>query len=317
MGPRPAERYNERGRISALRLEKMIPMAASRRFAVLLTVASLALAGCASGTVRPASEATPHRSPAVGGAPASPRPSVTPAPAPAASPAGSPAACRQPGVYLAGVRAAAHPGYDRVVFQFSGGLPAYRVGYVPAVQHDPRGTPVPLAGQAYLHVVFHGATAWCAQPPHATSPGPAVLTPYFPALLVVSPAGDFEGYLSFGLGVAGQAGYRVSRLTGPDRVVIDISHVPLGAFPGVWDITSWPQYWAAQYAMANGHQPWLASPLMVVQAWARSRWHTVPPIRPAGPDTFAVTAPGTGRVYTVTGTRPVAVPGPWVITAIR
>jgi hypothetical protein len=218
-------------------------------------------------------------------------------------------------VYLTGVRAGQHSGYDRVVFQFSGAVPAAQVGYVPAVQHDPRGTPVPLAGQAFLHVVFHSATGWCLQPAHTTYPGPAIRTPYYPALLVVSAAGDFEGYLSFGLGVAGHAAYHVSRLTSPDRVVIDISHVQLGAFPGIWDITSWPQYWAAQYAWNNGHQPWRSSPLMVVQAWAQSRWHTVPPIQPAGPGTFKVTAPG-GRVYTVTGTVPAAVPGPWVITAI-
>jgi len=37
-------------------------------------------------------------------------------------------------------------------------------------------------------------------------------------------AGDFEGYLSFGIGLAARGGYHVSSLTGPDRVVIDFSH---------------------------------------------------------------------------------------------
>ncbi len=301
-------------------------MAACNRLAVLITavsLAGLALVGCASPAVRPASQVTPHPSATAASPPGSSRASASPAPAGPASSSAAPssaasssAACHQPGVYLTGVRAGQHSGYDRVVFQFSGGIPAADVGYVAAVQNDPKGTPVPLAGQAYLHVVFHGATGWCPQPWHATYPGPATLTPYYPALLVVSAAGDFEGYLSFGLGVAGHAAYHVSRLTSPDRVVIDISHVQLGTFPGIWDITSWPQYWTAQYAWANGHQPWLDSPLMVVQAWARSRWNTTPAIHQTGPSTFQVTAPGTGRVYTVTGTRPVTVPGPWVITTI-
>ncbi|HEY2286749.1 MAG TPA: hypothetical protein VGH88_13500, partial [Streptosporangiaceae bacterium] len=33
-------------------------------------------------------------------------------------------ACAQPGSYLTAVRTGKHGGYDRVVFQFSGGLPA-------------------------------------------------------------------------------------------------------------------------------------------------------------------------------------------------
>jgi hypothetical protein len=52
-----------------------------------------------------------------------------------------------------------------------------------------------------------------------------VLTPRYPQLLAVKPAGDFEGYLSFGLGLAAKGPYHVSTLTGPDRVVIDVSHV--------------------------------------------------------------------------------------------
>ena len=225
-------------------------------------------------------------------------------------------ACRAPGTYLTAVRAGQHAGYDRVVFQFSGGLPGYHAAYVTSVLQDPKGSPVPLAGQAYLRVVFRAATGWCAKPPHQTYTGPAVLTPYYPTLLVSSAAGDFEGYLSFGLGLATQASYHVYGLTGPDRVVVDISHRQLARFPGIWDITSWPQYWASQYAWLNGHQPWLADPQLVVGAWARSRWNTVPAITQTGPGTFRVTDPSTGKIYTVTGTRPVTTPGPWVITKI-
>jgi hypothetical protein len=208
-----------------------------------------------------------------------------------------------------------HNGYDRVVFTFSGGHPAVTADRVPAVYADPKGTPVALAGQSSLRVVFRGASGVCPQPLHRTWTGPSVLTPYYPALLVVSAAGDFEGYLSFGIGLAARGSSHVFTLTGPDRVVIDVSHVALGKFPGIWDITSWPQYWAGQYSWRNGHQPWLASPLMVVRAWASSRWHTTPVIHQVNAGTFQVTGPG-GEVDTVTGVRPASVPGPWVITKI-
>jgi len=191
---------------------------------------------------------------------------------------------------------------------------------VPAARSDgpdgALGTPVALAGQSYLRVVFHGASGTCPRPSQRTWAGPAVLTPYYPQVLVVSAAGDFEGYLSFGIGLAARGSYHVFTLTGPDRVVIDVSHVALGTFPGIWDITSWPQYWAFQYSWLNGHQPWLANPLMVVQAWAAGRWPVATPVvRQVNTGTFKVTEPS-GKVDTVTGVWPVSVPGPWVITTI-
>ena len=289
-------------------------MAGSSRFISLLIAAGLVgLAGC-STTVRPANQATPVPSAAVTSGRTT-APASAPA-APTASPTAAPPACRAPGAYLTAIRAAAHGGYDRVVFQFSGGMPVYQAGYVTTVVQDPKGTPVPLAGQAFLRVVFRGASGWCPEPPHRTYSGPAALTPFYPALLAVSAAGDFEGYLSFGVGLAGKASYHAYALTNPARLVIDFTHVRLGRFPGIWDITTWRQYWAVQYAWNNGHQPWRANPAMVVGVWARSRWNTTPIIQQVGPDTFKVTEPGTSKVDTVTGTRPVSVPGPWVITAI-
>ena len=280
---------------------------------LVITAGLIGLTGC--GTTQAGSP----------GAAKSPAPaSSTPAPqttAPSSSPSGRPAAtpstpaCSLSGSYLTAVRAGEHVGYDRVVFQFSGGLPAVTVSRVTAVPTDPKGTPVALPGQSYLHVVFRGASGTCPQPSQRTYTGPSVLAPYYPQLLMVSAAGDFEGYLSFGIGLAAQSSYHVLTLSGPDRVVLDVSHATLGTFPGIWDITSWPQYWAVQYSWLNGHQPWLASPLMVVQAWASSRWPSTPVIGRVNASTFKVTEPG-GTTDTVTGTRPVSVPGPWVITQI-
>jgi hypothetical protein len=165
------------------------------------------------------------------GSPGPARTAVTASSAPAGStPASSTArlddasrACAGPGSYLTAVRTGKHGGYDRVVFQFSGGLPAVTTERVATVYADPRGTPVSLAGKSRLHVVFRGASANCPQPAHRTWTGPSVLTPRYPQLLMIRAAGDFEGYLSFGIGLAARGGYHVSSLAGPDRVVIDFT----------------------------------------------------------------------------------------------
>ncbi len=107
-------------------------------------------------------------------------------------------------------------------------------------------------------------------------------------------------------------------LANPGRVVIDVAHSRLPRFPGIWDITSWHQYWAAQVAVENGHQPWLINPAMVVSAWASRRFASQPSIRQVGPNTFLVTDTGLDRVIIVTGTRPVPAGqvSPWVITSV-
>lgn len=46
----------------------------------------------------------------------------------------------------------------------------------------------------------------------------------YPALLQVRAAGDFESYLSLGIGLSQRAGFRVFTLTQPYRVVIDVAH---------------------------------------------------------------------------------------------
>jgi hypothetical protein len=197
-------------------------MSRIKRSAGLAVAAGLAvLAGCASapaGSPGPAGSATP---------------AVTASSTPAGSstPVGSTAqlddasrACAQPGSYLTAVRMGKHGGYDRVVFQFSGGLPAVTAERVATVYADPRGTPVSLAGKSRLHVVFRGASANCPRPAHRTWTGPSVLTPRYPQLLMIRTAGDFEGYLSFGIGLAARGGYHISSLAGPDRVVIDFAH---------------------------------------------------------------------------------------------
>ena len=294
-------------------------MSAFMRYAGLIAVVGLiGLAGCGTKTAGSPGAAQPP--PPVTTAPSttSPAPPATsPAPSTTApkSTITSPAAplWSPPGSYLTDIRTGQYSGYDRVAFQFSGKLPAYTVERVKAVYRDPKGDQVPMAGQSYLRVVFRGTSTFSLHPPKDAYTGPGVLTPYYPELLTVAAAGDFEGVLSFGAGLAAQGSYHVFTLSNPSRLVVDVSHVALGNFPGIWNITSWPSYWATQYSWLNGHQPWLSSPALVVEAWARSHDGGAPIIRQVNANTFKVTEPS-GKTVTVTGIRPVSVPGPWVIT---
>jgi hypothetical protein len=122
---------------------------------------------------------------------------------------------------LVAIRAAHHPGFDRLVFEFRGGLPAQHTArYVSQVIADPSGKVVPLVGSARLLVRFFAATGHDAHG-HLTY-GPARRTYSLPGLIQVASAGDFEAVLRFGTGLARKEPFHLFTLTNPSRVVIDI-----------------------------------------------------------------------------------------------
>lgn len=202
-----------------------------------LTAASLAaliLAGCGSSTP-PAGDGAAAEKPALVEASAEPTEGT---PAPAATPSGtrrpaSPSAApvwssgpvtvnRRPAPTprLVAVRTGHHPTYDRVVFEFAGSLPGYRIRYVPRITADGSGAPVPLTGQAFLAVAFDPAVAHDAS---GRPTSPRRLTPGYPALKELAFAGDFEAVVSYGLGLDDVVGYRVLTMTNPTRLVIDVA----------------------------------------------------------------------------------------------
>ncbi len=126
------------------------------------------------------------------------------------------------------VRAGRNAGYDRVVFEFSGLAPAYQVTYVDGVREDPSDRPVSLDGDAFLLVVMPGGTldttSQVTDPTTARSyTGPRRIRPNLDAVEEIAAAGDFEGVLSFGIGIDERAPFRVLRLTGPGRIVVDVA----------------------------------------------------------------------------------------------
>jgi len=112
-----------------------------------------------------------------------------------------------------------HDGYDRVVFRFSSRVPGYTVRYVGEVRQDGSDRPVPLAGSAFLVVTLHSVASGQVGAPPAPQDRSR---PDFPQLREIAGAGDFEGYVSFGLGLAHRSGFRAYPLSNPDRLVVDL-----------------------------------------------------------------------------------------------
>jgi hypothetical protein len=121
--------------------------------------------------------------------------------------------------------ATASPGYDRVVFEFTGdSVPGYRVEYTTKpVQRCGSGDPVTVAGTRRLIVRFEPAQA---HDEHVSlAPGERHRTPGLPAVRELTLICDFEGQVAWVLGITAPAAYRVSELTGPARLVLDVRHV--------------------------------------------------------------------------------------------
>ena len=185
------------------------------------------LAGCGGPSPTPAGAATQNASSTRSQVPSAPQitpPSVTPPVPPGTN---LPAfACSDVGggaVGIAnetGVRVAAQTGYDRFVLQFDSGVPAYTVKRqdTPVFKVGSSGQSITLSGTAGALVQVHTATG------QNTYNGPIDFV--HQDYLVLKEArltGDFEGYLSWGLGLSRAACLRAFTLTDPPRIVVDFT----------------------------------------------------------------------------------------------
>jgi hypothetical protein len=146
---------------------------------------------------------------------------------------GTPALSAAP-LYL--VRVGEHPCYDRVVFDVNGPQPVgYTARYVPVVQADASGKPVPVAGAAALEVVVRapmlGTDSQGHQPGHRVPAIGADLVPRsrmtgWSSVRQVAYAGSFEGQTTTAIGVRDRLPFRVS-VTGDGgyrHIVVDVAH---------------------------------------------------------------------------------------------
>jgi hypothetical protein len=195
---------------------------------MLLVVTMLALGACdRSGTDDRAGPGTTAASPAP----------TTTAPAPAStSTTGTPAWSTEtktgpggreppdgPSAKLAAVRAASHPGYDRVVFQFEGArVPGYRIEYVGEITLGETDDEfLTLQGGALVQATFQGSASDDYRP--GTQTVPDTLTPGLAQVKQIGLAEDWEGVVRLGIGLDHRAGFRVLELRDPARVVVDVA----------------------------------------------------------------------------------------------
>jgi hypothetical protein len=126
---------------------------------------------------------------------------------------------------LTDVRAAAHDGYDRLVFQFRNGLPGYDVRYVERpVVADGSGDDVEVDGGAVLLIRMEpalDADLTKESAPESYS-GPQRFTPTTTAVAELVRTGGFEAVLTWAAGVDEKRPFLVSTLDDPARLVIDV-----------------------------------------------------------------------------------------------
>jgi hypothetical protein len=122
---------------------------------------------------------------------------------------------------LSNAAAGCHATFDRFVVRARLATPGYDVRYVRRIVADPSGRPVSLLGAKRIRVRFNLAAGHDSR---GTNLLAGTLTPRCANLLQVKKAGDFEGTVSFALGLRRMTGFRVFRLTNPTRVVIDVAH---------------------------------------------------------------------------------------------
>ena len=127
---------------------------------------------------------------------------------------------------LADVRTGKHEGFDRVVFEFKGPeMPGYFIEYIgePITQCG-SGTKIELTGNGGLEIRFSPAQA------HTDAGQPTIFfsdneqNPSFPVVRKLKSACDFEGNVTWVVGVSKANKYRVLTLENPTRLAVDIEH---------------------------------------------------------------------------------------------
>lgn len=137
----------------------------------------------------------------------------------------APASAVQPSVpTMTNIRTGLNTGFDRVVLDMTGPQPGVSYTLVDELIADGSGDIVWLTGEFFVSVVANPARAH-DDAGNPTYTGPQKFrTRNLRNVMAVAITGDFEGYLSIGLGTRYQSWVRVFTLASPTRVVIDVGH---------------------------------------------------------------------------------------------
>jgi hypothetical protein len=127
--------------------------------------------------------------------------------------------------HVADVRVGAHPGYDRIVFEFiEDGTPEFRIETTePPFTRDPSDLPMAVNGSAFLQIILNGGTK-VGDDGSPTYTGPTEFGPGFDQLVDLIERGDFEAVNTWYVGLAGDGCLRAFVLSDPSRIVIDLEH---------------------------------------------------------------------------------------------
>ena len=209
----------------------------------LLTLTSVVALACTPETVRisptptvAASSAAPTTAAPTATRSTTPTPTtvstVTPTAAPTTSPGSTPSQACAPltggsplgASRLVAMRAAHNPGFDRLVFEFSGpSVPEYRIELASSFT-APSGQAVRVDGNAFFSVRLGGQAH--DDTGQKSYPQP---DPFRVGLIVVREVKlveDFEGVIRFGVGAERPVCPTVLTLLGPSRVVVDFPTPP-------------------------------------------------------------------------------------------
>jgi len=125
---------------------------------------------------------------------------------------------------LVHVRVGRHAGYDRIVFEFAGPIPGYRVQPVATLAEDGSGEPVWPGYRNLLQVRLAPAQAHTDNGRGTLTAGERQAAPGLPALRQFRLIGDFEGVVSYGLRLGlGAPNLHVVELSKPNRLVVDLA----------------------------------------------------------------------------------------------
>jgi hypothetical protein len=125
------------------------------------------------------------------------------------------------------VALARNEGYDRIVFQFTNGVPGYRVEYVePPLSEDGSGDPVEIEGDAFVQIRMEPASGFDVSTGEGelVYDGPRRISGEDAGTSVVREAvrtGDFEAVLTWAVGLSDRVDFRVLTLDDPPRLVVD------------------------------------------------------------------------------------------------
>lgn len=162
----------------------------------------------------------PTAAPPATTAPPTNSPGSTPSQACAPLSGGSPLGASR----LTAIRAAHNPGFDRLVFEFSGpSVPEYRIELA-STFIAPSGQPVRVDGNAFFSLRLGGRAHTDAG--QRSYPQPDPFRVGLSAVREVKLVEDFEGVVRFGVGMERPVCPTVLTVLGPSRVVIDFPTPP-------------------------------------------------------------------------------------------